>query len=395
MKRYKISEAIGNIDSKYIQEAAEFEAEEKPNCKRTVFVKWISLAACFLLIFSGILAAIDMGLFDSNVGIDGNAGSGDYPENEGMGPGMEIPVFSIANGAMYLEIFDSYIIPGEADVITVCLTGRGGNGEVFFRSSAKKDNQIIRRIETADGKQAASVEGEVFTFRLDGKQDFVQLNIYFDAGTFERSVERDDDGDGISTDDEKNALVYLQCSAIASDGGYDEIVFSRPFSDISNEAKLNISGIANSFEEALNIVDFKELFTFEGYQTSNITYSKTDESCEVYYSYGINATVTVRAVEYHEDSCTLDNFVDTLGYFDRYLYLFESRGVTQSGYEYKVYSCFKNDFDYKSEIVVMEYKNSEKRTFFYIQFDLYGENAKYDVKELIEQMKLVSISDLQ
>ena len=117
--------------------------------------------------------------------------------------------------------------------------------------------------------------------------------------------------------------------------------------------------------------------------------------CEVAYSYGTNANVRVRATEYHGESCTLDNFVNSVGYFDPYLYLFTTDGVTEHGYAYKVYSCFKNESDFKSEIVVLEYNASGCDVFFYIQFDLYGENAKYDVKSLIGQMKLVDIGDLK
>ena len=47
MKREKISEAMGNIGSRHIKEAAEFKAEEKPHRSKTHWVKWASLAACF------------------------------------------------------------------------------------------------------------------------------------------------------------------------------------------------------------------------------------------------------------------------------------------------------------------------------------------------------------
>jgi len=57
MKREKISEAMGNISSRHIKEAAEFKAEEKPHRSKTPWVKWISIAACFMLIVGGIFGA--------------------------------------------------------------------------------------------------------------------------------------------------------------------------------------------------------------------------------------------------------------------------------------------------------------------------------------------------
>ena len=50
MKREKISEAMGNISSRHIKEAAEFKAEEKPHRSKTPWIKWVSIAACFALI---------------------------------------------------------------------------------------------------------------------------------------------------------------------------------------------------------------------------------------------------------------------------------------------------------------------------------------------------------
>ena len=59
MNREIISEAMGNISSRHIKEAAEFKAEEKPHRSKTPWVKWASLAACFCLIISlGIYFAL-------------------------------------------------------------------------------------------------------------------------------------------------------------------------------------------------------------------------------------------------------------------------------------------------------------------------------------------------
>lgn len=400
MKKYKMSEAIGNISACYIEEAAEFKTAEKPRSKSVNTVKWLSLAACFFLMVTVIFAAVNSGLLDMNGGTDGGmdqgtSDGGNSNSPEGSMPEAENPRFDIANGALHLEIYDSYIIEGEADVITVYLTDCKGQSEIYFRPSKKIKDQNIRRITTADGRQSATESDGIFTFEFTAGQDFVFLNLYFDEGTFARGVKPDMGSADISTDDEKNTVIYFECSAISPEEGYDEIVFDCPLSSISDEAKLSISGTALTLEQALNAVDFKQLFIFDGYDPSGIMYFNSSKMCEIAYSYGINANVRVRATEYHGESCTLDNFVNSVGYFDPYLYLFTTDGVTEHGYAYKVYSCFKNESDFKSEIVVLEYNASGCDVFFYIQFDLYGENAKYDVKSLIGQMKLVDIGDLK
>jgi nitrate reductase NapE component len=60
MKREKISEAMGNISSRHIKEAAEFKAEEKPHRNKTHWVKWASLAACLCLVV-GVALRIAIG----------------------------------------------------------------------------------------------------------------------------------------------------------------------------------------------------------------------------------------------------------------------------------------------------------------------------------------------
>ena len=60
MNREIISEAMGNISSRHIKEAAEFKAEEKPHRSKTHWVKWASLAACFCLIIVAAFAVIPM-----------------------------------------------------------------------------------------------------------------------------------------------------------------------------------------------------------------------------------------------------------------------------------------------------------------------------------------------
>ncbi len=51
MKRKKISETIGNINPKYIDEATEYEGAVK-NISRKVWYKWVAVAACFALVLA-------------------------------------------------------------------------------------------------------------------------------------------------------------------------------------------------------------------------------------------------------------------------------------------------------------------------------------------------------
>lgn len=55
MKKEKISEAMGNISSRHIQEAAECKAEGKLHRNKNVWVKWVSTAACFCLIVTVVI----------------------------------------------------------------------------------------------------------------------------------------------------------------------------------------------------------------------------------------------------------------------------------------------------------------------------------------------------
>lgn len=413
MKREKISEAMGNISSRHIKEAAEFKAEEKPHRNKNAWMKWVSIAACFCLIIAGVFAAFQMGLFDNN-----DLGGADpeiIPGNNGDGnPDIDNDeynnIFSIANGSLYLEIYDAYTIQNEADVITIYLSECKGNNEVFFRSSNKIADQVIRRIESTDGKQVATNNNGVFTLDLIEDQDFVALNLYFDAGTFKKSVEinggtgenadvdydpnapvdEDVPDDNTSTTTAIPATVYFECSAILPDRGYDEIHFSCVLSAISNEPKVNIFGTTDSLEEAINAVGLQALILFEEYTPTNISYTKTNDNALVTYQYGSNATVTVRIYEYYNIDYTLETFVNSTNVIDYDLYpLTTETEREKDGLPYNLYVCYKNDDEWKSEIAVLNYTGEGNNIFFVVQFDLSGENVQQEVKYLVEQMTLI------
>lgn len=413
MKREKISEAMGNISSRHIKEAAEFKAEEKPHRNKNAWMKWVSIAACFCLIITGVFAAFQMGLFDNN-----DLGGADpeiIPGNNGDGnPDIDNDeynnIFSIANGSLYLEIYDAYTIPNEADVITIYLSECKGNNEVFFRSSNKIADQIIRRIESTDGKQVATNNNGVFTLDLIEDQDFVALNLYFDAGTFKKSVEinggtgenadvdydpnapvdEDVPDDNTSTTTAIPATVYFECSAILPDRGYDEIHFSCVLSAISNEPKVNIFGTTDSLEEAINAVGLQALILFEEYTPTNISYTKTNDNALVTYQYGSNATVTVRIYEYYNIDYMLETFVNSTNVIDYDLYpLTTETEREKDGLPYNLYVCYKNDDEWKSEIAVLNYTGEGNNIFFVVQFDLSSENVQQEVKYLVEQMTLI------
>ena len=408
MKREKLSEAIGNISSCYIKEAVEYQAEEYTHRSKRLFVKWGSLVACLCLIAAGVFVALKIGLFDSDDFV-GNIPQGDIIPDGGVGntapdiEDVENTIFSIANGALYLEIYDCYTIPNQADVITVCITECKGNNEIFFRSSNRFPNQIIRRIESTDERQIATKINGAFSLRLLEEQELVYLNIYFDSGTFIRSAGANVgasfdancdpyapiDEDHSSSNTEMPATVYFECSAIAPDLGYDEIIFSRFLSEISNEPKINIFGTTENFEEAVNAVGIQALFLLEEYTPSNISYSKTNELTRLVYSYGTNAVVTVKALEYHNIDYTLDTFVYSTDIIDYDLYPLNAETTLESGHPYNIYTCYKNEEDFKSEIAVLNYTDNGYNIFFVIQFELFGENTKYDVKALMEQMVLI------
>ena len=61
MRKNKISEAMGNINQKYVNEATAYTGEAK-TAHRPVWMKWGAVAACFALV-----AAIGFGLFQSGL----------------------------------------------------------------------------------------------------------------------------------------------------------------------------------------------------------------------------------------------------------------------------------------------------------------------------------------
>ena len=381
---------------------------------KNAWMKWVSIAACFCLIITGVFAAFQMGLFDNN-----DLGGNHQPE---FGPGSNADgnpdidnenyskIFSIANGALYLEIYDAYTIPNEADVITIYLTECNGVSQVFFRSSNKIADQVIRRIESTDGKQVATNNNGVFTLDLIEDQDFVALNLYFEAGTFKKSVEinggtggnenvdydpnapvdENVPDDNTSTTTAIPATVYFECSAILPDRGYDEIYFSRVLSAISNEPKINIFGTTDNLEEAINAVGLQAILLFEEYTPTNIVYSKSNDSTHVMYQYGVNATVTVQIYEYYNINYTLDTFVYSTNAIDYDLFPWATETAREKdGLPYSLHVCYKNDDESKSEIAVLNYTGDGNNIFFVVQFDLFGEDVKHDVKLLLEQMTLI------
>ena len=107
------------------------------------------------------------------------------------------------------------------------------------------------------------------------------------------------------------------------------------------------------------------------------------------YSYGLNAIVTVKAYEYYKVDYTLDTFVGSTNVIDYELYPFNTRSELENGLEYDIYTCYKNDEEWRSEIAVLHYTNDGSSIFFIVEFDLSGENIHHEVKYLMQQMKLV------
>ncbi len=405
-------QAMGHIDPKLIADAAP-DVPQKKSANKT-WVRLGAVAACFCLILAGVFAAFQTGLFD-NIELGGPKPE-IIPGSDGnTEPGVDNEeyhnFFSIANGVLYLEIYDSYTIPGEADVITVYLTECQGVSQVYFRSSDKINGQIIRRIESTDGTQVATNDNGVFTLDFLKGQDFVYLNLYFDAGTFKKSAELNGsttenedvdydpnaplpdafvDADQPTSSDSGNSVrVYFGCSAIDPSFGYDEIQFAHVLSAISNEPKVNIVGNTDNLEEAVNAIGLQALLLFEEYSPKYISYSKTNKMSMLTYSYGINSIVTVKAYEYYEVDYTLDTFVGSTDVIDYELYPFNTRSELENGLEYDIYTCYKNDEEWKSEIAVLHYTNDGNSIFFVVEFDLSGENMQHEVKYLMQQMKLV------
>ena len=130
-------------------------------------------------------------------------------------------MFSVGNGTFQLEIYDCYTIPNEADVISVRISKSKKNTTACFRSSGK---QAIRRIESVSDARSVTHKDGIFSVDLESDQEFLFLNIYFDAKTFEKSVQ----SNGFIE-------VYFECSANAAIGKYEKIAFSCALSEIRDK----------------------------------------------------------------------------------------------------------------------------------------------------------------
>ena len=65
MRKNRISETIGNIDQKYVNEATAYTGEAK-TVRRPVWMKWGTIAACFALVAVIGFGVFQSGLFGSN-----------------------------------------------------------------------------------------------------------------------------------------------------------------------------------------------------------------------------------------------------------------------------------------------------------------------------------------
>jgi len=95
MKKEKISEAIGNIDEKYVAEAAEYVA--RPSSFRKNLLRWGSVAACLCLAAVIAVNVIPVGDRDKDTVVPGfTEGAGDLPEGtEAVGDITMIPGSSV------------------------------------------------------------------------------------------------------------------------------------------------------------------------------------------------------------------------------------------------------------------------------------------------------------
>ena len=181
MKREKISDAVGNINEKYLEEAADY----MPSVS-TPRIKWISLAACFCLIFVGGLVGL-VGNQDEPNATKGNPYDETYNDAN-----ANYTVFSVGNGILKLEIYDCYTIPNEADVISVRISSKKNSSTVYFRSSDKIEGQAIKHIESLSATQSVTHKDGIYAVELAGDQEFAFLNICFDEGVFKKSAQAND-----------------------------------------------------------------------------------------------------------------------------------------------------------------------------------------------------------
>lgn len=322
---------------------------------------------------------------------------------EGPDIDAEIPYYNL-NGTQ-IEFFDCYF--GNNSDILILYFPDITLHEIYIKE-LDVENKIIN-VEITNDNKKVTFSNSVYTVDLYGLKE-AYITIHFEKGTLEKNIVTKDNeivddelnvdypiDEDVPANDEEHVnqktnvttLTFL-CSNILPDSGYEKITYSKNYDYINSEPKIYLVGTTTSLLDAMNTVDIKALLSFKEYSPNTITYNKTNKKTEVFYGYGTNNTITVRAliVEAHYDLKSIANeYIDT----DLYQYKESDDLYIDENMSLMVdyYYCYKNEEDLKFAYAVTSLDVEDSTYYYIIGFNLLGENASLDLKDILYEMEII------
>lgn len=398
MKKEELFETLGDINESYISEAHKNVTKKS----HSIWLKIGAWVACLCLIV-GLYALVPFN------DIGGNR-PGDItpeiipPDNNDIVDNEEVPDYNVEG--VPIEFYDCYM-GEESDALVVYFPDI--TLEAIYIKEVDIDNKIID-VEIKDDTKEVTFANGVYTVDVDGLEQ-TYIIIHFAPGTLEGNkmiqeddvdeepnvdIELEESEDNVDTDEyhesqtTNTTMLTFLCSITTPEGGYEQVTYAKNFDTIKNEPLINLFGVANTVEEAMDIVDIERVLvlSMEGREINSIVYNKTNTGTSVVVDYDINQFITITTIV--QNGASRDEIVER--YMDTYLYLLDEdydQYTFDSGCTGNLYVCYKNDEQFQSAFAVLEYHENFNDYFFVIQIDLYGDDLKYSFKELLNQMSLV------
>lgn len=380
---------IKKIIPKMEKSDAEFiykKLNDKKKVKRNFFSNKFVYAIASFVVLLAICIPVGIKMFDRG----GNAPSPDiWEEGPGVGDITDVEdIVNLGNGVATLEFVDCY--HGDSvDVLSILISSIGTQD--LYIKSTDINNQIVDvQVKGYDNK--VSYQNPAYV--IDVKEmRYVYIDVHFMEGTLEKNLVSSEENKNYNDNDhasQKTNVTYLKfmISVFDLSGGYEEVRYVANYDYIDDEPQLLISGVASTYDEAMNSVNVPALITFEDILPTTITYQKTNRLTEVFYSYDykeysrIAVTAIISDVEYNIKSFA-DKYIDT----DLYVYN-QTVSIINDRLEADYYLCYKNESDLNLAYVITSYEINDVTCYYIIQFDLFNEEASDDIGDIVNSMSM-------
>lgn len=378
----KIIPKMEKSDAEFIYKKLNDKKKEKRNFFSNKFVYAI---ASFVVLLA-ICIPVGIKMFDRGE----NAPSPDiWEEGPGVGDITDVEdIVNLGNGVATLEFVDCY--HGDSvDVLSILISSIGTQD--LYIKSTDINNQIVDvQVKGYDNK--VSYQNPAYV--IDVKEmRYVYIDVHFMEGTLEKNLVSSEGNKNYNDNDhasQKTNVTYLKfmISVFDLSGGYEEVRYVANYDYIDDEPQLLISGVASTYDEAMNSVNVPALITFEDILPTTITYQKTNRLTEVFYLYDykeysrIAVTAIISDVEYNIKSFA-DKYIDT----DLYVYN-QTVSIINDTLEADYYLCYKNESDLNLAYVITSYEINDVTCYYIIQFDLFNEEASDDIGDIVNSMSM-------